>query len=84
MKTKRTFAFLAVVLASAYLLFVMLYGDYVHYAEQKRVNNHSKVIASAMWSFEAEGIVEYLRLASIAYNYGQIIVTQAITLNLTW
>ena len=76
MKTKKAFAVSVGIIVSTFILFVVLYGNYVHDREQTRVNNHSRVIASAMWDFEAEGIMEYLRLACNAYKYGHVQVTQ--------
>ena len=76
MKMRLSFAISAGIIVSTFFLFVVFYGSYVQDREQKRVNNHSKVIASAMWDFEAEGMMEYLRLACKAYKYGRIIVTQ--------
>ena len=76
MKTKKAFAVSVGIIVSTFILFVVLYGNYVHDREQTRVNNHSRVIASAMWDFEAEGIREYLRLACNAYKYGHVQVTQ--------
>jgi PAS domain S-box-containing protein len=69
MKTKRSIAISAGLFTAAFFLFVLLYGAYVDDRAQKRVNNHSRVIASAMWDFETGGILEYLDLACRAYNY---------------
>jgi len=76
MKMKISFAISAGVIVTTFLIFVVFYGNYVQDREQKRVNSHSKVIASAMWDFEAEGMMEYLRLACRAYKYGRIMVSQ--------
>ena len=76
MKTKKAFAVSVGMIGTTFILFVVLYGNYVQDRELTRVNDHSRVIASAMWDFEAEGIREYLRLACNAYKYGHVQVTQ--------
>jgi len=59
-------------IALAFLIFTILYGNYVYEKERKRVYNHSIVVASAMWHFEIESVKEYFKLASEAYNYSKI------------
>ena len=75
MKTINIFIITVLVTSFIFILFVAGYWDYTLEREQKRMENHSKIIASPMWNFEAEGVIEYFRLACEAYNYKRVLIT---------
>jgi len=77
MLNRKVFVVSSSVLAASFVLFVFFYWHYVNNTEQKRVDNHSRVIANAIWHFEVGGMMEYMNLASEAYNYKHVIVTQS-------
>ena len=64
METRKVFIVSSGVLAALFVLFVFFYWHYVNDIEQKRVDNHSRVIANAIWHFEVGGMMEYMSLAS--------------------
>ena len=77
METRKVFIVSSGVLAALFVLFVFFYWHYVNDIEQKRVDNHSRVIANAIWHFEVGGMMEYMSLASEAYKYKYVLVTQS-------
>ncbi len=77
METRKAFKTASVALISIFGLFIIFYWHHVNDNEQKRVDSHSQVIANAIWDFEVGGVMEYMRLASEAYKYKHIIVTQS-------
>jgi len=76
MQTRIASAVSVGLIAVAFFLFVLFYGSHVQKREQNRVDNHSRVIANALWNLDPKGITEYLRLACKAYGYRDVLVTQ--------
>ncbi len=77
MNSKKVFIVSLGLIIIVYSLFVVSYWNYTHDREQRRVDSHGKVIASAMWDFEAEGMREYFQLACKAYYYKHVLVAQS-------
>lgn len=76
MKTKETFIALTGIITFIYLMFAGIYLNYTHEQEQRRVDTHSKILASAMWDFDVKNMTDYCQLASKAYNYKHIWVAK--------
>ncbi len=77
MKTIKVFVVSTSIIAFIFLVFVGYYWNYSLEREQRRVDTHSRVIASATWDFYIESMTEYCKLASKAYNYKHILVTKS-------
>lgn len=58
-----------------FCLFVVLFEFHEKGKAQDRIDDHSRIIAEAMWNFNEQGTKEYLRLAARSHHYSSLVVT---------
>jgi PAS domain S-box-containing protein len=74
MKTKSIMVFCFVFSFAAFFVFVLFYQSHMHTKAMAQINDHAKVIASSLWTFEASSPTAYLTLAAKANGYERIVV----------
>ncbi len=57
-----------------YLVFAVGFCRYSHHQARLRLHEHSQIIASDLWDFNAAGAVAYLKLAANADHYQELTV----------
>lgn len=74
MKVDKAFIIPVIVILSLLVVFMIFYNRYVHETKYENLDEHTRIIASAMWIYESEGVKEYLNLACKANNYKYLAV----------
>ncbi len=78
MNTKIIFKLSAGLVMVIFLIVAILFWNYAENRQKKIISEHGRVIARAVWEcYAAENWQEYFQLASLAYHYSRVIVTQS-------
>ncbi len=59
----------AVLLTIAFCTFVMVYEKRAMTSAQARIDTHARIIEDAMWNYNHQGVLEYLKLAAFSDRY---------------
>lgn len=74
-KYQRLTTLVTLLLLLLFCAFVFVYERYALTQAQARIDDHSKIIANALWNFDYNAATEYLKLAAISQNYESLRVT---------
>lgn len=69
-----TISITAVFILLLYILTTQIIKHHRYEAQLSRLEEHSKVIANDLWTYNQEGMIEYLKLASVNYHYKSVSV----------
>ena len=72
---KSFFLITAVLLIIAFCTFIMVYEKRAMTKAQARIDTHARIIEDAMWNYNHQGVLEYLKLAAFSDRYASLKVT---------
>ena len=75
MKQNRKLLFILISMLLCFSIFVFFFHQHHAQQQQQAMNRHAKVIEMDLWSFDPNGPVEYLSLASTFNHYAKITIT---------
>ncbi|MFO7558438.1 MAG: PAS domain S-box protein [Desulfobacterales bacterium] len=75
MRYKRITLIAAVICLIFFCAFVMVCEHYALKKAEERIAEHARIISDNLWNYNAQGAVEYLKLAAKSQNYESLVVT---------
>ena len=74
MSTKRLLLIMLALVIVPLIVFISVYQRYALSAMQRKIAEHTEVIAPALWNYDASANIEYLTLAAQADHYESIVL----------
>lgn len=74
MRPAKRFIIICLLAAMGFAVFITIHLDKTFHAAKQHTQDHARVIANALWTFEESSAAAYLTLATQSYGYERILV----------